>query len=96
MEPIHLSSSPFGSHPSLPTASNITISLIASPLSMNRTYQPHLLQALKAYFKNKKRFVKHGDLIMVGIDIGAPYKIDESALELDGGHLEEATAFQYR
>lgn len=52
----------------LPTASSVTISRLASPHSVNKLYQPLFLEGLKDYFSKKRRVVKKGDVIAVGID----------------------------
>jgi peroxin-6 len=68
---------PFGSgRPVIPTARAVTIARIASPISVDRTYQPCFLRALKSYFHDSKRLVKQGDLIAVGID--TDLAVDES------------------
>ncbi|BGP35154.1 peroxisomal assembly protein [Rhodotorula toruloides] len=52
----------------LPTASSVTISRLASPHSVNKLYQPLFLEGLKEYFSGRRRAVKRGDVICVGID----------------------------
>ncbi|BGP03261.1 Peroxisomal ATPase PEX6 [Rhodotorula toruloides] len=52
----------------LPTASSLTISRLASPHSVNKLYQPLFLEGLKEYFSGRRRAVKRGDVICVGID----------------------------
>ncbi|KAJ7849118.1 AAA-domain-containing protein [Mycena olivaceomarginata] len=76
---LSLHSSPFGSgQPAIPTARAVTIARVASPISVDRTYQPSFLRSLKAYFNDSKRLVKHGDLIAVGVntDIGGADETD--------------------
>ncbi|BGP11179.1 peroxisomal assembly protein [Rhodotorula toruloides] len=51
-----------------PTASSVTISRLASPHSVNKLYQPLFLEGLKEYFSGRRRAVKRGDVIAVGID----------------------------
>ncbi|KAJ6500326.1 AAA-domain-containing protein [Mycena sanguinolenta] len=66
---LSLHSSPFGSgQPAIPTARAVTIARVASPISVDRAYQPAFLGSLKAYFNDSKRLVKQGDLIAVGVD----------------------------
>ncbi|GJJ12495.1 hypothetical protein Clacol_006737 [Clathrus columnatus] len=55
----------FGRDPPVPTARTVTIARIASPFSIDKTYQEFFLQSLKNYFTSFKRLVKKGDLIAV-------------------------------
>ncbi|KAJ6611778.1 P-loop containing nucleoside triphosphate hydrolase protein [Mycena sp. CBHHK59/15] len=69
---LHKYALPFGSgRPAIPIAKAVTIARIASPISIDRTYQQSFLRSLKGYFNNRKRLVKQGDLIAVGIDSDA-------------------------
>ncbi|BGP27447.1 peroxisomal biogenesis factor 6 [Rhodotorula toruloides] len=52
----------------IPTASSVTISRLASPHSVNKLFQPLFLEGLKEYFSKRRRVVKRGDVIAVGID----------------------------
>ncbi|KAG6813100.1 hypothetical protein H0H92_013954 [Tricholoma furcatifolium] len=64
-------SSPFGSRkPPVPTARTLTIARVASPLSVNRIYEPLLLETLKTYLDHTKRLVKQRDIIALPIDTG--------------------------
>ncbi|TFK42849.1 P-loop containing nucleoside triphosphate hydrolase protein [Crucibulum laeve] len=61
--------SPFGPRePVIPTARSITIARIATPLSINRTYQHLFLNCLKTYFNKAKRLVKKGDIVCLSLD----------------------------
>ncbi|GAA5888470.1 hypothetical protein JCM6882_008631 [Rhodosporidiobolus microsporus] len=51
-----------------PTASSLTLARLASPHSVNKLYQPLFLEGLKEYFSAKRRAVKRGDVIAVGIE----------------------------
>lgn len=63
-----LRSSPFGSQaPAIPTARSVTIARVASPITVDRFYQPLFLRALKTHLHATKRLVKQGDLIAVPI-----------------------------
>lgn len=55
------------SSPNFPTAQSVTVARIASPHSVNRAYQPLFLDGLKQYFQTRRRILKQGDLIAVGI-----------------------------
>lgn len=50
---------------SFPVAKSVTVARVASAHSMHKRYQPALLLALKAYFQDKDRIVKQGDVIAV-------------------------------
>jgi peroxin-6 len=66
---ISLHSSPFGSRqPAIPIARTVTVARVASPLSINRAYQPLFLKSLKTYFELGRSLVKKGDIIAVAID----------------------------
>lgn len=56
----------------IPTARAVTIARVASPVSVDRAYQPSFLRSLKLYFSDSKRLVKHGDLIAVSINSDNP------------------------
>ena len=61
---IRIYSTPFGSRsPTIPTARTLTIARVASPVSVDRTYQPLSLFALHEYFQSGLRLVKNGDII---------------------------------
>ncbi|KAF8892676.1 AAA-domain-containing protein [Infundibulicybe gibba] len=69
--PISLCPSPFGSlQPMIPIASSVTVARIASPVSINREYQTHLLHSLKLYLDGAKRLVKIKDVFAVPVDMG--------------------------
>ncbi|KZV61880.1 AAA-domain-containing protein [Peniophora sp. CONT] len=53
----------------LPTAQSVTIARVASKISVNKLYQPLVLDALKAYFGAGKRLVRQGDLLVLKIDL---------------------------
>jgi peroxin-6 len=92
---IHLRASPFGSRPALPTANNVTLARVASPLSMDPSYQTQFMHGLKNYFDFTKRFVKRGDLVAVGIDPDALHQENGHADKLDISS-EEAGLSDYR
>ncbi|GAA5903296.1 AAA family ATPase peroxin 6 [Sporobolomyces salmoneus] len=54
--------------PSLPIAASLTLARVASPHSVNKLYQPLFLEGLKDYFQNRRRVVKKGDVIAIGIE----------------------------
>ncbi|GAA6007485.1 hypothetical protein JCM11491_004179 [Sporobolomyces phaffii] len=56
--------------PSMPTAASVTLARIASPHSVNKLYQPLFLEGLKDHFQNRRRVVRKGDVIAIGIDEG--------------------------
>jgi hypothetical protein len=55
----------------MPVAEKISVARVASPLSMDQTYQALYLHALKAYLSQGKRLVREGDLVGFGIDTDA-------------------------
>lgn len=48
-------------------ARSITLARIASPISVQKRYQPLVLSALKEYFQNSSRLLKKGDIIALPI-----------------------------
>ena len=54
--------------PVIPTARSVTVARVASPISMDRTYQSLFLRSLKLYFDSTKRLVKQGDLIAIKLN----------------------------
>ncbi|KAM0786124.1 hypothetical protein ACM66B_006934 [Microbotryomycetes sp. NB124-2] len=53
--------------PAFPTAQSVTVARVASPHSVNRLYQPLFLRGLKDHFQSRKRVLKKGDVLAVGI-----------------------------
>ncbi|KAI5249817.1 AAA-domain-containing protein [Aureobasidium subglaciale] len=51
-----------------PTAKEVTLSRLSTPLSEEKSVQPSLFARLQDYFKQKQRVVKSGDLIAIPID----------------------------
>ncbi|KAF2636342.1 peroxin 6 [Massarina eburnea CBS 473.64] len=51
-----------------PSAKEVTLLKLSTPLSSERLLQPSLFAALKDHFEQKRRIVKTGDLIGVAID----------------------------
>ncbi|KAF3309568.1 peroxisomal assembly protein [Orbilia oligospora] len=51
-----------------PTAKEVTLLRISTPISTDRALQPSLLAGLKTYFETSRKMVKVGDLIPVLID----------------------------
>ncbi|KAI8445291.1 P-loop containing nucleoside triphosphate hydrolase protein [Phakopsora pachyrhizi] len=52
----------------LPTIKSLTIARISSPQTLMRSYENISLRGLKNHFENRKRYLRLGDLIAVGID----------------------------
>ncbi|KAK0545463.1 peroxisomal assembly protein [Tilletia horrida] len=97
----------------IPFAESLTISRLASPLSIDRTYQPLFLEALRTYFqpgpspsssslasgdaeqteRSKRRIVKDGQVIAVGIQKGKIRFTKEANANAvaDGGGEGEST-----
>ena len=51
-----------------PSAKEVTLLKLSTPLSTDRLLQPSLFAALKEYFEQKRRLVKGGDLVGIAID----------------------------
>ncbi|ORY08193.1 peroxisomal biogenesis factor 6 [Clohesyomyces aquaticus] len=51
-----------------PSAKEVTLLKLSTPLSSDRLLQPSLFAALKDYFEQKRRIVKSGDLVGIAID----------------------------
>ena len=51
-----------------PSAKEITLLKLATPLSTDRQLQPSLFAGLKSHFESRRRTVKEGDLIGISID----------------------------
>lgn len=51
-----------------PSAKEVTLLKLSTPLSSERLLQPSLFAALKEHFEQKRRIVKTGDLVGVAID----------------------------
>ncbi len=61
--------SPFGSgDPVIPTARAVTVARIASPISVDRTYQQAFLSALKVHFEGRRTLIKAKDVIAVAVN----------------------------
>lgn len=54
---------------SVPLAKTVTISRIASPITLDKTYQQHFFSALKTSFNTHFKVVQLGDFIPVTIDL---------------------------
>ncbi|KAG7452765.1 AAA-domain-containing protein [Guyanagaster necrorhizus] len=66
---IQLCPSPFGSgKPTVPTARSITVARVASPISVDRTYQSLFVTALQRHFEGAPTLVKAGDVIAVALN----------------------------
>lgn len=52
----------------IPVAKSVTISRVASPITLDRTYQQHFFSALKTSFNSCLKTIKQNDLIPVAID----------------------------
>ncbi|KAL0947238.1 hypothetical protein HGRIS_013359 [Hohenbuehelia grisea] len=87
---VSLLPSPFGSAaPSIPTARSVTIARIASALSTDRVYQSLFLHALRRHFEGKRRLVKKGDVIALGIDTDLAWRTPDSDSKPDETNGDE-------
>lgn len=95
---ISLHPSPFGSRePSIPIAHSVTVARVASPLSINKTYQNSFLEALKTHFTLGKRLIKQGDIVAVGIDTDSIARQgDDSEFDLVNAKYASSHTKKYR
>ncbi|KAI4647856.1 hypothetical protein J4E93_004267 [Alternaria ventricosa] len=71
-----------------PSAKEVTLMKVSTPLSSDRLLQPSLFAALKDHFEQKRRIVKSGDLIGVSIDESLGRAVFQTATEEDAGNDE--------
>ena len=71
-----------------PSAKEVTLLKLSTPLSSDRLLQPSLFAALKEHFEQKRRIVKSGDLIGVSVDESLGRAIFQGSTEEDGGNDE--------
>lgn len=71
-----------------PTAKDVTLLKVSTPLSSDRLLQPSLFAALKEHFEQKRRVVKSGDLIGVSIDEALGRAVFQTAAEEEAGSEE--------
>ncbi|KAK6340660.1 peroxisomal assembly protein [Orbilia brochopaga] len=74
-----------------PTAKEVTLLRISTPISTDRALQPSLLAGLKTYFETSRKMVKVGDLIPVLIDesLGRNLFSPASLLPADAADTEQ-------
>jgi hypothetical protein len=91
-------SSPFSSGPlPVPTARTLSIARVASPFSIDKTYQALFLRALKEHFEGTRRLVKKGDMIAVGIDTDATRRPqDTESTSDDFSEYDEVDLYDYK
>ncbi|KAJ4382994.1 peroxisomal assembly protein [Didymella sp. IMI 355093] len=71
-----------------PSAREVTLLKVSTPLSSDRLLQPSLFAALKEHFEQKRRVVKGGDLIGVSIDESLGRAVFQTSTEDDMGSDE--------
>lgn len=71
-----------------PSAKEVTLLKVSTPLSSDRLLQPSLFAALKEHFEQKRRIVKSGDLIGVSIDESLGRAVFQTTTEDDTGNDE--------
>lgn len=71
-----------------PSAKEVTLLKLSTPLSSDRLLQPSLFAALKEHFEQKRRIVKSGDLIGVAIDESLGRAVFQTSTEDDAGNEE--------
>lgn len=67
----------------LPLAQSVTVTGIASPLIINKAFQPLLLQHLKKHFQIRVRSVQQGDIIAVLLDTNENHLAEQIDGKLD-------------
>ncbi len=72
-----------------PTASEVTLRKVVTPLSTERALNNALFAGLKQYFERKQRILKAGDLIAVPIDESLGRAMYEGEVENEGSSLNE-------
>ena len=75
-----------------PTAKEITLLRLATPLSTERAMQNGLLMGLKRYFERKRRILRKYDLIAVSLDIGISKILSESSSDVSNDNEELLSA----
>jgi peroxin-6 len=68
-----------------PTASEVTLRKILTPLSSERALSNVLFANLKEYFESKQRIVKAGDLIAIAVDESLGRSLYDGSMEDDPG-----------
>jgi peroxin-6 len=68
-----------------PSAKEVTLLKLSTPLSSDRLLQPSLFAALKEHFEQKRRVVKSGDLIGVAIDESLGRAVFQTAADEEAG-----------
>jgi peroxin-6 len=71
-----------------PSAKDVTLLKVSTPLASDRLLQPSLFAALKEHFEQKRRVVKSGDLIGVSIDEALGRAVFQTAAEEEAGSEE--------
>ncbi|KZT28626.1 AAA-domain-containing protein [Neolentinus lepideus HHB14362 ss-1] len=89
--------------PVIPVADEVTIARVASPITVQRAFQPLVLRSLKDYFVDNARLVREGDVIATAVntDCLSRLEYETSSNEIaeeeeEWTHLEnlENTAFR--
>ncbi|KAI7235594.1 AAA-domain-containing protein [Hortaea werneckii] len=77
-----------------PTATEVTLRKVVTPLSTERALNNVLFANLKEYFERKQRIVKSGDLITIPIDESLGRSLFEGSLEQDDANSALLTQWQ--
>ncbi|KAF3481957.1 peroxisomal biogenesis factor 6 [Arthroderma uncinatum] len=78
-----------------PTAKEVTLLKISTALSVDRALQPAIFAALKHHFESKRRLVKSGDMIGIGIDEGLGKTIFSATKSADAAGQEDELPSQF-
>jgi len=66
-----------------PIAKEVTLHRISTPLSTERTMQMGIFTALKQRFEYKRRILRQGDFVALGIDTGASRLFNKNSMSQD-------------
>ncbi|BDD63491.1 peroxisomal assembly protein [Monascus purpureus] len=75
-----------------PLAKEVTLLKISTPLSMDRALQQALFSGLKQYFESKRRLLKSGDLVGIGVDEALGRAVFSGTVGSDGANQEDDLA----
>ncbi|KAK2741755.1 peroxisomal assembly protein [Myotisia sp. PD_48] len=77
-----------------PTAKEVTLLKISTPLSVDRALQPAIFTELKHHFESKRRLVKSGDLVGIRVDEGLGKTIFSATKNADAAGQDDELSSQ--
>ncbi|KAF8623959.1 hypothetical protein AX15_006117 [Amanita polypyramis BW_CC] len=72
--------------PVIPTARSVTVARIASPTTVNKTYQHLFIRSLKEYFERWTRFFQPRDVIAVCLDTDEESFVEQMCNKISGSN----------